>query len=211
MSDDMSTTLSRTRRLLQAAAVIARRDYVATVWSRSFIMFLLTPIIAIGFGGVIGSIGGKVDEAALKPVVAIIATAEAMPAFRAAQQRLASRNDSFPSLRLELPAGAADRQARTLLSDAVRAPSVVLTGWPTALRLHGPTSQLEARAPDVEALAEEAALELQLTKSGQKRPTIALTLWDRAPGAEGGAVAVFRAGAPRPYEVMSAWRGVVSG
>jgi hypothetical protein len=49
----MSMSAGRTGRLFRAAAVIARRDYVATVWSRSFVMFLLTPIIAIGFGGVI--------------------------------------------------------------------------------------------------------------------------------------------------------------
>lgn len=174
MNTPISSGVSRTRRLLQAAAVIARRDYVATVWSRSFVMFLLTPIIAIGFGGLIGSIGGKVDEAAMKPVVAVVAPAEAMPAFRAAQQRLDNRIEGFPSLRLELPTGAADRQVQTLLGDAVRAPSVVLTGWPDAPRLHGPAGQLKARADDVEALAEEAALETQLTKAGQARPKITL-------------------------------------
>jgi len=174
VSQNASTAVSRTRRLVQAAAVIARRDYVATVWSRSFVMFLLTPIIAIGFGGVIGSIGGKADEAAMRPVVAVVAAADAQPAFRAAQQRLAAQSEGFPGLRLELPGKSVDRQVQSLLGDAVRAPSVVMTGWPNAPRLHGPAPQLKARTADAEALAEEAALETQLDKAGQKRPKIIL-------------------------------------
>jgi len=171
----MSTNASRTGRLLRAAAVIARRDYVATVWSRSFVMFLLTPIIAIGFGGVIGSIGSKADEVAMKPLVAVVAPESAMPSFRAAQQRLDDRIEGFPALQLELPDGDPGRQAQALLADPRRAPSVVLTGWPGPLRLHGSMAQLKDRVSDVEMLSEEAALEMQLTKAGAKRPAIAVT------------------------------------
>ncbi len=171
----MSMNDSRTGRLLRAAAVIARRDYVATVWSRSFVMFLLTPIIAIGFGGVIGSIGSKADEVAMKPLVAVVAPESAMASLRAAQQRLDDRIEGFPALRLELPDGDPDRQAQVLLADPRRAPSVVLTGWPERLRLHGSVAQLKDHVSDVEMLSEEAALEMQLTKAGQKRPAIAVT------------------------------------
>ena len=170
----MSMSAGRTGRLLRAAAVIARRDYVATVWSRSFVMFLATPVIAIGFGGVIGSIGSKTDEAAMKPVVGVIAPAAAMPSLRTAQQRLDDRIEHFPSLRLELPDGDPDRQAQALLADQDRSPGVVLTGWPDKLRLHGSKAQLKDHASDVELLAEEAALEAQLTQAGQKRPAIAV-------------------------------------
>jgi ABC-2 type transport system permease protein len=175
VSANVSTAGSRTRRLFAAAAVIARRDYIATVWSRSFIMFLLTPMIAIGFGGVIGSISGKADEVAMKPAVAAIVPADAMPAFRAAQQRLDDRIEDFPSLRLELPVGDPARQARLLLDDPARAPAVVLTGWPNALRLYGPEARLKDRVSDAEMLAEEAALDAQLMRAGQKRPDIAVT------------------------------------
>lgn len=34
------------KRILASAMVIARRDYIATVWSRSFLLFLLGPIVA---------------------------------------------------------------------------------------------------------------------------------------------------------------------
>ena len=35
--------------LFEAAFVIARRDFVATVYSRSFIFFLLAPLLVFGF------------------------------------------------------------------------------------------------------------------------------------------------------------------
>lgn len=168
----MSTS---TGRLFRAAAVIARRDYVATVWSRSFVMFLLTPIIAIGFGGVIGSIGSKTDEVAMKPLVAVIVPAAAMPSFRTVQERLDDRVENFPSLQLELPKADPDEQALELLADPGRSPSLVLTGWPDKLRLHGSKAQLKERESDVEMLAEEAALEAALTRVGQKRPAINIT------------------------------------
>ncbi len=168
-------SVNRTRRLLRAAAVIARRDYIATVWSRSFIMFLLTPMIALGFGGVIGSIGSKADEIAMKPLVAVVAPESAMTAFRTAQQRLDDRIEDFPALRLETPNGDPVRQAQALLAEPRQAPAVVLTGWPGPLRLHGTKAQLKDRVSDVEMLSEEAALEMQLTKAGEKRPVIAVT------------------------------------
>ncbi|MEA3016070.1 MAG: hypothetical protein QOI38_792, partial [Sphingomonadales bacterium] len=36
-------------RLFRSAWVIARRDFVATVFSRSFILFLLAPLLIFGF------------------------------------------------------------------------------------------------------------------------------------------------------------------
>ncbi|QJU59018.1 ABC transporter permease [Sphingomonas sp. AP4-R1] len=43
-------------RLLRSAWVIARRDYVATVWSRTFLFFLLGPLVPLLFGGGYGAI-----------------------------------------------------------------------------------------------------------------------------------------------------------
>ena len=166
--------MNRFRRLFAAAAVIARRDYVATVWSRSFVMFLLTPIIAIGFGVAIGSIGNRVDDAAMKPVVAVVTPAADFSAFRAAQQRLDDRIEKFPGLQLVAPIGSADAQATGLLASTGRAPVVVLTGWPGPLRLHGPLPKLKDLGSDVEMLAEEAALDAQLLKAGQARPKVTL-------------------------------------
>ena len=48
--------------VFDAAWVIARRDFVATVWSRTFLLFLLAPIIAIGFGVLIGQMTEQADR-----------------------------------------------------------------------------------------------------------------------------------------------------
>ena len=53
--------MSRLGTLFRAARVIARRDYVATVWSRSFLLFLLGPLIAALAGGVVGKISTQTE------------------------------------------------------------------------------------------------------------------------------------------------------
>jgi ABC-2 type transport system permease protein len=123
---------------------------------------------------VIGSIGNKVDDAAMKPVVAVVAPAAAFPAFRTAQTRLDDRIEKYPGLQLVVAAGSAEAQAAALLAQSGKAPAVVLTGWPGPLRLHGPLAKLKDLGSDVEMLTEEAALDAQLVRAGQVRPDITL-------------------------------------
>ena len=47
-------------RFLRSAWVIARRDFSATVLSKTFIFFLLGPLFPLLFGGVFGSISARV-------------------------------------------------------------------------------------------------------------------------------------------------------
>ena len=66
---------------LEAAWVIARRDFVASVFSRTFILFLVAPLILVGFAFFFGSLADAQDRAASQPTVAIVtdsATAEAL-------------------------------------------------------------------------------------------------------------------------------------
>ncbi|MEO7563726.1 MAG: ABC transporter permease, partial [Sphingomicrobium sp.] len=57
---------------LRAAFVVARRDFTATVFSKTFLLFLLGPLFPIVFGIAIGGIGSKVDSASAPPAVAVI-------------------------------------------------------------------------------------------------------------------------------------------
>ena len=172
------------KRLFQSAAVIARRDFVATVWSRSFLLFLLGPLIAIVFGGVFGFVGGRADGQALRPVVAVIADAQTVAPLKAAYDRLQDRGDSLPELRIAAPNGSVDVQARSLLTSASRSAAVVLTGWPTAPRLIGPERQIKALSPDVQSIVDEVALRDTLARARVVRPEIALatTVVDPAGG-----------------------------
>src|SRR3546814_17414022 len=45
---------------VRTAAVIARRDFIATVMSRTFLLFLIAPIFPLLFGLVFGSVGSDV-------------------------------------------------------------------------------------------------------------------------------------------------------
>ena len=47
-------------RFFRSAFVIARRDFAATVLSKTFIFFLLGPLFPLLFGGVFGGIGARV-------------------------------------------------------------------------------------------------------------------------------------------------------
>ena len=57
-------------RLLRSAFVIGRRDFSATVLSKTFLFFLLGPVFPLLLGGVFGGIGARVASQAEKPVVA---------------------------------------------------------------------------------------------------------------------------------------------
>jgi hypothetical protein len=48
--------------ILAAALVVARRDFVAVLFSRSFFFFLLGPLFPVIVGGLAGGIGASVRE-----------------------------------------------------------------------------------------------------------------------------------------------------
>ncbi|PZU08194.1 ABC transporter permease [Sphingomonas sp.] len=74
-------------RLLRSAWVIARRDYVATVWSKTFILFLIGPLLPLLLGGGYGAIMASQSRPPAGRSVQLImarADAEALIAARAA-------------------------------------------------------------------------------------------------------------------------------
>ena len=65
----------RMMRFIRSAWVIARRDFTATVLSKTFLFFLLGPLFPLLFAGVFGVIGARVASEREKPVVAVVAAA----------------------------------------------------------------------------------------------------------------------------------------
>jgi ABC-2 type transport system permease protein len=59
-------------RFVRSAFVIARRDFSATVLSKTFIFFLLAPLFPLLFGGMFGTIGARVATQTERPVIAVI-------------------------------------------------------------------------------------------------------------------------------------------
>ena len=80
------------REMLRGAFVIARRDFSATVLSKSFLLFLLAPLFPVVVGLIFG--GLTVSTAARSSLdhrtVAVVASAEDLAALSAARDRIES-------------------------------------------------------------------------------------------------------------------------
>ena len=77
--------------LIRSSFVIARRDFTATVMSKTFLIFLLGPLFPVLAGVAFGGIGASIDRNGTRPVVAVIGSAadyQALDAARATMQPL---------------------------------------------------------------------------------------------------------------------------
>lgn len=164
--------MTRTERLFRAAAVIARRDYIATVWSRSFLLFLLGPMIAALFGGVLGKVGAQTDGVALQPIMIAVVDQKYEGPLKASHDRLDNRIDDLPALRFVRSLGAPDAQARALLNEPKGNIALVMTGWPAAPKITGPRKQVDALTPMMRLIMEQTLASEQLARIGVKPPKL---------------------------------------
>lgn len=110
------TTSIKTGRLstVSAALVMARRDFTAILFGRSFIFFLLAPFFPVVIAVIAGGIGDKVQQAAERPALGIVMSPTDAATMIAARDRLAEQVDpSLPELRLlrSTGSGVADETA----------------------------------------------------------------------------------------------------
>ncbi len=137
--------------LMQAAFVVARRDFRAILFSKAFLFFLLTPI----FFGVVSigaaSVGQRTAENREPPVIAVSMDPRDAAAIEAARDRL----DALVGLpRMERVDTGAD--AAKVLADSTRNYGAVLTGTLDKPRLIGTQGSIERWRGEV-ALAAAAA------------------------------------------------------
>ena len=116
--------------VFEAAWVIARRDFVASVYSRSFIFFLLAPLLLLGFALFGGAMAEEAGRSASHPVVAVVSDTDTVQQLAAARERLVAGTSerSFPRLQPVPPAENFTAQAQALLADEERGFSAVLAG-----------------------------------------------------------------------------------
>ena len=102
---------------IRAAFVIARRDFTATVLSKTFLLFLLGPLFPIALGFAFGGIGAKVERDAKPPAVAVLYSPDEFALLQAARTRLSPLADERPlvELRRVAPDGDPATQATRLL------------------------------------------------------------------------------------------------
>ncbi len=85
---------------LEAAWVIARRDFVAVLFSRAFLFFLLGPLFPVIVGGLAGSIGGEVQRESVSYEVGLAMSTDDNAKMIAAGEQLAPQlGGAVPVLR----------------------------------------------------------------------------------------------------------------
>jgi ABC-2 type transport system permease protein len=158
------------RRLLHGAFVIARRDFTATVLSKTFLFFLLGPLFPLLLGAVSGGIGASVASETEKPVVAVVSSNADFVALKAARSQLGDAMDNDALVRLVHYAPQEDRAAQVKRLLLTRRPPIrsVLTGGLAAPHLTGPLASDPATAGQLRLIIANA-------KSPSGAPAIAVT------------------------------------
>ncbi len=141
---------------MQAAWVIARRDFLAILFSRAFFFFLLGPLFPLAVGGMAGSIGGQVQREAQSNLVAI-----AMPPADAARM-IAAAAAIGPEIPTAIPQfvtspALADRTPRAILAERGEGYIAVVSGTLAAPHLTGPEGELSRWRGAVALVAAQAA------------------------------------------------------
>ena len=111
--------------LLRSAFVIARRDFTATVFSKTFLFFLLGPLFPVLMGVIFGSISGSAISEAERPVVAVIASDADFRALAGARKRLddaVARSSMLDLIHVRPEPDAAAQRARLL---ALESPPII--------------------------------------------------------------------------------------
>lgn len=145
-------------RLMASAYVIARRDYRATVMSRTFIMFILSPLMIVLIVGGVFLFTLNNDTPQMPPKLSVIAPPNIGEAFADRYAALSHKLDhqSFEDVVTVVPFGDARAQARALLADTRKKTNAVLIGLPDAPELIGPKASLESLRGGVNLAADLA-------------------------------------------------------
>jgi ABC-2 type transport system permease protein len=143
---------------MEAAWVIARRDFVAVLFSRAFLFFLLGPLFPVIVGGLAGSIGGEVQREAVSLEVGLAMSAEDNAAMIAAGERLAPQLPyALPVLR-PVPEAASDEgfDARAFMEARRGNYAAIVTGTLEAPAVVGTDGQIGRWQGPVSLIAGEA-------------------------------------------------------
>jgi ABC-2 type transport system permease protein len=165
-------------RLFRAAWVVGRRDFTATVVSKAFIFFLITPLFPVLLGGVFGGIGARVASHAEQSRIAIVAPKAEFDRLMAARPKLVQAMGGHSPLELVGVAPEADveRQTNELLASKDHSVVAVLTGAPDRPHLTGAIDSDGSVAGQVALLLSAAE-----ASEGEARP-IAVTSTQRSTG-----------------------------
>lgn len=139
--------------LIQAAYVVARRDFRAILFSKAFLFFLLGPIFFLGLSVGGGMLGKRAAENAAPPVLAVAMAPTDTRAMLAARERLDPLVDLPEMEAVTRPS----EDPAAILADSGRNYGAVLSGTLAALRLVGTQDRIEKWRGEVALVAANAA------------------------------------------------------
>src|SRR5688500_5095797 len=144
--------------LLQAAYVVARRDFMAVMFSRSFFFFLLGPLFPVAMLVLAGGVGQRVESSAAIPQIGIAMQAADVDAMLEAHQRLRGQlGRVMPEMVvLERLQPGESYDGRAVLERREGSLGGVVTGTPAAPELTAPPERLEWWSGPVALIAADA-------------------------------------------------------
>jgi ABC-2 type transport system permease protein len=153
--------------VFEAACVIARRDFVASVYSRSFILFLIVPLVFLAIIIASGAIADRAANAAAQVRVAVVADSATVEALQAARARLVGSTSDriFPSLQAIAPAENVDAQADALLADEQAAYSAIFSGTLDRPVISGPPNVQQRVVGPLMLIVDDARLQTVLREA----------------------------------------------
>ncbi|MEE4154891.1 MAG: ABC transporter permease [Erythrobacter sp.] len=142
----------------EAAWVIARRDFIAVLFSRAFLFFLIGPLFPVLVGGLAGSIGGQVAREAIPIEVGLAMSAEDNAAMIAARERIAPRLPRSVPLVAVVGEAASDPafDARAYMEARRGNYAAIVTGTLAAPEIVGTEAQVDRWRGAVELMAADA-------------------------------------------------------
>lgn len=124
--------MSRASRTLRQTLTIARRDFVATVFTPTFLIFLLAPLIMLGFGAIGGMGAATMADSSTEQIklVALAGDADGARLKRADRdlRRVFRESEAPPRLEIRPTSVDPSQQARALFNDEKIEVSAVLYG-----------------------------------------------------------------------------------
>ena len=160
LESETSVTPNSRLSLLQAAWVVARRDFVAVLFSRAFLFFLLGPLFPILVGGLAGGIGGQVQRQAVASEVGVAMTQADVVRMRDAYRRLhGDIGQLLPPMEGVMPDPDTGKMAspRELLAREGSKYAAIISGTIEEPVLTGTPGQISRMIAPIKLVAAEAA------------------------------------------------------
>jgi ABC-2 type transport system permease protein len=169
---------------LGAAFVIGRRDFNATVFSKTFLMFLLGPLLPLLFGFIFGGIGAQAEKNETPPTVAVIASPADFAMLDKARTRFLPLEEGRPLVALKAVSPEEDVPAqrdRLIKAEEERLLGV-LEGGLTAPHFTGAVNADGRTVKQIALFVDEAQRMASGAPTASRGPPVKISLTDQSGG-----------------------------